>query len=71
MQLNFKGQTAIVTGACGGMGLEVSKNLSSNNINLLMLDLKKPPKEIASSTPSCSDFGPQTRPKINPQSTKQ
>ena len=32
MQLTFKGNTAIVTGACGGMGLEVSSILSKNNI---------------------------------------
>ena len=31
MKLTFKGKSAIVTGACGGMGLEVCKNLSNNN----------------------------------------
>ena len=53
MQLNFKGQTAIVTGACGGMGLEVSKNLSANNITLLMLDLKEPPKNFLKNNVNC------------------
>ena len=41
MKLTYKGKSAIVTGACGGMGLEVSKNLSRNNITVLMIDLKK------------------------------
>ena len=36
MQLSYKGKSAIVTGACGGMGLEISKNLSANNINVLI-----------------------------------
>ena len=46
MKLTYKGKSAIVTGACGGMGLEVSKNLSKNNITVLMIDLKKPPKNF-------------------------
>ena len=46
MKLTYKGKSAIVTGACGGMGLEVSKNLSKNNIAVLMIDLKKPPKNF-------------------------
>ncbi|NBX07526.1 MAG: short-chain dehydrogenase, partial [Proteobacteria bacterium] len=25
MQLHFKGKSAIVTGACGGMGLQITK----------------------------------------------
>ena len=44
MKLTFKGKSAIITGACGGMGLEVSKSLSNNNILVLMADLKEPPK---------------------------
>ena len=32
MKLSFKGKSAIVTGASGGMGLEVSKKLSDNGI---------------------------------------
>jgi len=40
MKLNFKGKTAVITGASGGMGLEMSKKLSQNNISVLMLDLK-------------------------------
>ena len=36
MELIYKGKNAIVTGASGGMGLEISKMLSENNINVLM-----------------------------------
>ena len=43
MKLTFKGKSAIITGACGGMGLEISKNLSNNNVLVLMVDLKLPP----------------------------
>ena len=46
MKLNFKGKTAVITGASGGMGLEMSKKLSQNNISVLMLDLKSPSKEF-------------------------
>ena len=46
MKLNYKGKSAVVTGACGGMGLEISKDLSANNINVLMLDLKEPSKDF-------------------------
>ena len=44
MKLFYKGKNAIVTGACGGMGREISKMLSENNINVLMLDVKSPGK---------------------------
>jgi 3-oxoacyl-[acyl-carrier protein] reductase len=40
MKLSFKGKSAVITGASGGMGLEISKKLSQNNISVLMLDLK-------------------------------
>ena len=53
MKLNYKGKSAIVTGACGGMGLEVSKNLSANNINVLMLDLKSPSKDFLNKNKNC------------------
>jgi len=43
MKLTYKGKTAIVTGASGGMGLECVKQLEQNNIEVLMLDIKKPP----------------------------
>ncbi len=44
MRLSFKGKSAIVTGACGGMGFETTKKLLKNNIKTLMLDIKTPPK---------------------------
>ena len=53
MKLTFKGKSAIVTGACGGMGLEVSKNLSENNILVFMIDLKKPPKNFLKDNKNC------------------
>ena len=53
MKLSFKGKTAIVTGASGGMGLEVSKKLSENNIHVLMLDLQSPSKEFLLKNKNC------------------
>ena len=53
MKLKYKGKSAIVTGACGGMGLEISKNLSANNINVLMLDLKSPSKHFLNKNKNC------------------
>ena len=44
MKLSYKGKTAIVTGACGGMGFETTKKLLKNNITTLMLDIKTPSK---------------------------
>ena len=43
MKLTYKGKTAVVTGASGGMGLECVKQLEQNNIKVLMLDIKEPP----------------------------
>jgi len=54
MKLTFKGKFAIVTGACGGMGLEVCKNLSNNNILVLMIDIKEPPKSFLMRHKNCS-----------------
>ena len=45
MKLNFKGRTAVVTGASGGMGLETVDKLSLSEIKVLMLDIKEPPKK--------------------------
>ena len=44
MKLNFKGKTAVVTGASGGMGLKTVAKLCSSGIKVLMLDIKEPPK---------------------------
>tara|TARA_Y100000590_G_scaffold265062_1_gene297886 strand:+ start:18521 stop:19273 length:753 start_codon:yes stop_codon:yes gene_type:complete len=46
MELIFKGKTAIVTGASGGIGLETTKKLIASKIYTLMLDLKNPPKNF-------------------------
>ncbi len=53
MKLNFKGKSAVVTGACGGMGLEICRNLSKNNISTLMVDLKDPPKHYLKTNKNC------------------
>jgi len=46
MKLSFKGKTAIVTGACGGMGIDCVKKLQKEGLKILMLDLKDPPKKF-------------------------
>ena len=43
MKLTFKGKSAIVTGACGGIGIECVKKLNNAGLKVLMLDLKSPP----------------------------
>ena len=53
MELTYKGKNAIVTGASGGMGLEISKMLSENNINVLMLDIQSPSKSYLSANVNC------------------
>jgi len=45
MKLNFKGKTAVVTGASGGMGLETVNKLCLSGIKVLMLDIKEPAKK--------------------------
>ena len=53
MKLNYKGKSAVITGASGGMGLEVSKKLSQNDITVLMLDLKSPGKKFLDENKKC------------------
>ena len=53
MKLNFKGKSAVISGASGGMGLEISRKLSENNISVLMLDLQSPGKDFLSNNKSC------------------
>ena len=53
MKLSYKGNSAIITGASGGMGLEISKKLSQNNISVLMLDLKKPSSDFLKKNTNC------------------
>ena len=45
MKLSFKGKTAIVTGASGGMGLVTVDKLIQSGTKVLMLDIKEPPKK--------------------------
>ena len=54
MKLTLKGKSAVVTGACGGMGLEISKNLSNNNVLVLMVDLKEPPRSFLKNNKNCT-----------------
>jgi 3-oxoacyl-[acyl-carrier protein] reductase len=53
MKLSFKGKSAIITGASGGMGLKISEKLSNNNISVLMLDLKSPNKDFLKKNKNC------------------
>ena len=53
MKLNFRGKSAIVTGASGGMGLEISRKLSQNNISVLMLDIKSPIDDFLKENKNC------------------
>ena len=46
MKLSFKGKSAVVTGACGGIGIECVKKLNNAGIKVLMLDLKNPPRNF-------------------------
>ena len=43
MKLSFKGKSAVITGSCGGMGIECVKKLNNIGLKVLMLDLKNPP----------------------------
>ena len=53
MKLSFRGKSAVITGASGGMGLQVSKELSKNNISVLMLDLQYPSKDFLNKNKNC------------------
>ena len=53
MKLSYKGKSAVITGASGGMGLEISKKLSQNDISVLMLDLQSPSKEFLNNNKNC------------------
>ena len=53
MKLSYKGKSAVITGASGGMGLEISKKLSQNNISVLMLDLQNPSKDFLNINKNC------------------
>ena len=53
MRLHYKGKSAIITGASGGMGLDISKKLSQNNISVLMLDIKSPTNDFLKENRNC------------------
>ena len=53
MKLSFKGKSAVITGASGGMGLEISKKLSKNKISVLMLDLQSPDRYFLNKNKNC------------------
>ena len=46
MKLTFKGKSAVISGASGGMGIECVKKLSDSGLIVLMLDLKSPPADF-------------------------
>ena len=46
MKLTFKGKTAIVTGASGGIGIECVKKLNKAGLRVLMLDQNNPPSNF-------------------------
>ena len=46
MKLKFKGKSAVISGACGGMGLETVKKLHDAGIKILMLDIQDPPNKF-------------------------
>ena len=46
MKLSFEGKSAVITGACGGMGIECVKKLNNAGLKTLMLDLKNPPRNF-------------------------
>jgi 3-oxoacyl-[acyl-carrier protein] reductase len=45
--LSFKGKTAYVTGAGGGMGLAISRELVRRGTHVVMVDIKAQPSEVA------------------------
>ena len=53
MKLSYKGKSAVITGASGGMGLEISSKLSQNNISVLMLDLQSPNEDFLNKNKNC------------------
>ena len=45
--MSFASKTALVTGAGGGMGLQISNELIKNGANVIMIDVKAEPADIA------------------------
>jgi len=46
--MNFSGKTALVTGAGGGMGLEIANQLIQYGVNVGLMDIKRKPENISS-----------------------
>tara|TARA_Y100000590_G_C15642770_1_gene985655 strand:- start:845 stop:1597 length:753 start_codon:yes stop_codon:yes gene_type:complete len=46
MNLKFKGNSAIISGGSGGMGLAIVGKLIEAKIRILIIDIKEPPKKI-------------------------
>lgn len=38
MKLSFDGQTAVITGAASGLGLEIARSLATQNVSVVLLD---------------------------------
>jgi NAD(P)-dependent dehydrogenase (short-subunit alcohol dehydrogenase family) len=47
---DFKGKTAIVTGAASGIGLGIAKALANAGVNIVLADLRPGPLEVARTT---------------------
>ena len=46
--MNFKGQSALICGAGGGIGLAVANQLITRGLNVAIADLKDQPEDLAS-----------------------
>ena len=46
MKFSFKGKNVVVSGACGGIGIECVKKLHETDLKILMLDIKNPPSSF-------------------------
>ena len=45
--MNFKGQSALICGAGGGIGLAVANQLITRGLNVAIADLKDQPEDLA------------------------
>jgi len=45
--MSFEGKTAVVTGAGGGMGLNIARDLLAAGASVAMIDMKDQPEEVA------------------------
>lgn len=49
-----KGNTAVATGAAGGIGLEAARRFAAAGMNVVLVDLKE---DALKNAPNCSQFG--------------